>query len=122
MIIELQRTTFSTDRVLGVMSVNRIPLYNTLEPANCIPAGTYEVRLTWSPRFKRWLPEVMNVPGRTGIRIHAGNYPQNTKGCILVGELFSDYIINSVQALNDLLLRFRNHEKEKHIIRIEDKT
>ena len=118
--IELQRYEHLNDRVLGVVSINRIPLYNSLEPLNCIPAGEYEVRLTWSPRYKRWLPEVMNVPGRTGIRIHAGNYPQDTKGCILIGERLSDYIIKSREAMNDLLKRFKYNEKERHTIRITE--
>ena len=38
-----------------------------------------------SPRFGEVLPLIGNVVGRTGIRIHAGNYPRDTAGCILVG-------------------------------------
>ena len=57
----------------------------TLENADyIIPNGTYEVRVTWSPRFKRMLPLVMQVPERSGIRIHRGTKPEHSKGCILV--------------------------------------
>jgi hypothetical protein len=57
----------------------------TLENADyIIPNGTYEVRVTWSPRFKRMLPLVMQVPGRSGIRFHRGTRPEHSKGCILV--------------------------------------
>jgi hypothetical protein len=50
-----------------------------------IPEGKYRVILSKSPRFKRILPEVLNVPGYTAVRIHAGNQTKDTDGCILVG-------------------------------------
>lgn len=57
----------------------------TLENADyIIPNGTYEVRVTYSPRFKRMLPLVEQVPGRSGIRFHRGTRPEHSKGCILV--------------------------------------
>ncbi|MCX7177714.1 MAG: DUF5675 family protein [Proteobacteria bacterium] len=60
---------------------------------SCIPAGVYDVRWTLSPRLKRWTYEIMNVPGRGGIRLHSGNlagdkikgYLSHSLGCPLVG-------------------------------------
>lgn len=50
-----------------------------------IPAGMYAVVLSVSQRLKRLLPEVLNVPGFSGIRIHRGNTKAETEGCPLVG-------------------------------------
>ena len=49
-----------------------------------IPPLCYHVAVTMSPKFKRRLPIVQNVPGRSGIRIHRGTKPQHSTGCILV--------------------------------------
>ena len=57
----------------------------TLENDNyIIPCGTYPLRVTWSPKFKRMLPLVLNVKGRSGIRVHRGTKPEHSRGCILV--------------------------------------
>ena len=66
----------------------------TLENADyIIPVGIYEVRVTYSPRFKRMLPLVMQVPGRSGIRFHRGTRPEHSKGCILVSARDKEKII-----------------------------
>lgn len=51
-----------------------------------IPAGRYRVKLSYSPHFRQVLPEVIDVPGYTGIRIHIGNTAKDTDGCLLLGE------------------------------------
>ena len=51
----------------------------------CIPYGTYNITITYSPRFKKNLPLLNNVKGFDGIRIHSGNKPQDTEGCLLPG-------------------------------------
>ena len=55
-----------------------------------IPEGRYAVVITYSPKFKQWLPVLLGGPDFNhlfkGIRIHAGNTAKDTQGCILVGR------------------------------------
>lgn len=62
----------------------------TVEPPvreryGCIPKGSYELKMTRSPKFGKVLPEILGVKGRSGIRIHSGNTVHDTRGCVLVG-------------------------------------
>lgn len=68
---------------------------STLEPkeVECIPIGEYEVECTYSPKFKKNLFEVKNVANKIGIRFHAGNSIDDTKGCILVGSEIKNDIL-----------------------------
>lgn len=69
----------------------------------CIPYGTYKVVLSMSNRFKTVLPEILQVKGFTGIRIHSGNNKDDSAGCILVGKKYSDgMIVDSLKTLNAL--------------------
>ena len=51
-----------------------------------IPYGKYQICLSISPKFKRLLPKLLNVPHFEGILIHRGNTAADSAGCILVGE------------------------------------
>lgn len=51
-----------------------------------IPTGIYRVTMEHSPRFKRVLPCLHNVPHFLGILIHSGNTEKDSAGCIIVGR------------------------------------
>lgn len=91
-------TLEDTDRQLEFHPERKIP------KETAIPKGNYTVRLSMSQRFQKILPEVLEVPGYSGVRIHSGNYPGDTEGCILVGEKYSDSMITKSKATLGALL------------------
>lgn len=106
MILELRRISHSKHGTFGVLTVNgEKPIYTLEETELQIPTGTYSVELTYSPKFHRLLP-LLSVPGRKNIRIHSGNWPRDSSGCILVGtHKGKDMILGSLDALNPLVIQ-----------------
>ncbi len=78
------KTSLSMDTVL------RSPMKAEALKPFAIPEGRYAVVITWSPKFKMWLPVLLGGPDFNhlwkGIRIHMGNTVKDTAGCILVGR------------------------------------
>ena len=72
----------------------------TLENADyLIPAGTYPVERTFSRKFQKFLPEILDVPDRFGIRMHRGTKPEHSQGCILLdmaGMTYVDTLFNQL--------------------------
>lgn len=82
-----------------------------------ISTGKYEVVLSMSNRFKKLLPELLNVPNFTGVRMHGGNTSEDTEGCIVLAKTIvnNDLVYgNTTQQLVDLIIS----RKEKHCINI----
>lgn len=104
--LRLERKYFKDTYTIGNLYINDLFFSNTLEDKNrdvnkngkfdngeakvyaetCIPFGTYKVVVTMSPKFRRELPRLLNVPSFEGILIHRGNTAKDSAGCILVGE------------------------------------
>lgn len=70
----------------------------------CPPAGTWKLRLEWSPKFKRNLYEMKGIPGRSEIKYHYGNTLDDTDGCPLLGQsYYRATVSHSVAALNQFM-------------------
>lgn len=77
-----------------------------------IPCGTYSLVLDESARFKRVMPHILDVPGFTGIRIHAGNTSHDTEGCVLLGwaqDKDAGMILQSRVAVEDFMSEMQNY-------------
>lgn len=107
-VYEVHRLTFGDMSTQGLFAIDGISLFHTLEPAlksgMLMPNGVYQVKKTMSPRMHYVSPELQNVPGHVGERIHIGNAPEDTSGCILLGYSQSpDWVGDSRRAFDDLM-------------------
>ena len=92
--------------------------FQTLEnEEHHIPQGAYTIDYTYSPKFKRYLWLLRNVPDRSEIRLHEGNHKDDTSGCIILGMYRQyDQVLRSKDAF-DLLNAIIDHGK-LHVLRI----
>ena len=82
---KLYRVSHYFNKRTGLLVERLHFICETLENADyLIPALIYRITVTQSPKFKRLLPFINQVPGRTGIRVHRGALPEHSRGCILV--------------------------------------
>src|SRR5438067_10476097 len=110
--LTLVRKTLAGKSTIGELSVDGIHQCFTLEDTvretkvfgeTAIPSGTYNVIIDHSVHFNKDLPHVLDVKNFEGIRIHSGNAPKDTEGCILVGtQIGQDVIMNSKVAFDAL--------------------
>lgn len=140
--LTLKRLNLTPNYTEGELYVNGVYFCKTLEDTNrdlnkngqfdnnekkvygetCIPYGKYKVILSYSPKFKRELPEILEVPDFQGIRIHRGNKISDTLGCVLCGEKVKNgYLSNSTPYEIKLVELFkqaklRNEESSIEII------
>lgn len=87
-----------------IREIRGVPVGNwKVKGKTAIPAGTYDVLITYSNRFKRDMPLIVGVPGFEGIRIHTGNTDEDTDGCLLVGmEVQGESLTRSREAYGRL--------------------
>jgi hypothetical protein len=110
------RDTFSEKSTLGKLFINgesfcdtlELPYINNERSISCIPAGRYKVRLRTAREsatrdYLHLL--VQDVPDRKWILIHIGNYPSQTKGCILVGNGRKQDVVENSRLAMDLIVK-----------------
>jgi len=133
----LARTTRTEESTIGLLSINGAFQCYTLEDVDrhitqgthidtikerkvygktAIPSGRYEVAMTFSNRFKQYMPLLLNVPGFEGVRIHPGNKAADTEGCILLGETKAENFIGaSKAAYSKFLTKLKAVEKTEKV-------
>lgn len=138
--LKLVRNEFSAKNTLGKLYVNDVFYCDVLEDPDrglhqlmdlseikeikikhdtAVPYGKYEIIISYSEKFGRSLPLLLNVLGFDGIRIHPGNTEADTSGCLLVGKKNGKRVINSRSTFNNLYkLLLATSKKEKIYIEI----
>ncbi len=114
----LKRIQLDSDCTIGALFVDGVQECYTCEDEErkvkifghtAIPRGTYKMIVDHSEHFNRDLPHVLNVPGFEGVRIHPGNRPEDTEGCILPGLMrLPKSVGQSVLAFNPLFEKIKN--------------
>jgi len=66
-----------------------------IKTRTAIPTGRYEIVVSFSDKFQKMLPLLLDVPAFAGIRIHPGNTDANTEGCLLPGKIKSPDMVGS---------------------------
>ncbi len=124
------RQIFNEDSTIGEMFIDGIHFCFTCEDKvrdkkiagiTAIPSGSYKIILTWSNRFAKVLPLLLNVPNFEGVRIHSGNTSKDTEGCILVGlEHTNNSVLQSRDAMLVLMAKLDTafHNKEEITIEV----
>lgn len=119
--IELIRSYYD-DHTISQFELDGVQLYilerpwlDNLPNVSCIPEGMYEVSRVGKERWRKYKDvwEVENVPERSSILIHRGNYVRNSRGCLLIGFKYAPdvpMIQSSVPARNFLRKRVRDFE------------
>ncbi len=106
------RDTMSVDEILSIK----------VKHETAIPTGTYNIDITYSPKFKKQLPLILNVKGFEGIRVHSGNSDKDSSGCVILGQnKVVGKVINSrvtCDKFNTTLTGAKNR-KEKITLKIE---
>lgn len=121
-VVTLTRDTDNGKQTTGTLTADGFkcstlerPWLDNKKNVSCIPKGKYHVVFSFSPKFMKGTYEILNVPNRSGVRFHSGNFVFDVEGCILLGNGYKDIngdgqldIVNSrvaIKQFEDLLGR-----------------
>ena len=80
-----------------------------------IPEGEFRIIPTWSNKRKAIVPMLTGVPNFTNIQIHIGNYPEDTRGCLLPGKSYgANAVYDSTQATREIFTRLCEEWSDLH--------
>ena len=123
--VDIYRKLETSRAITGEFWLDGVKECVYLEPARftpfhsghpCIHAGVYRVVLTTSPHLGYVCPEVLNVPGRTAIRWHIGNFPEDVLGCCVVGTAAGKNSVTHSKIAFDSLMRKLMANEGKEIL------
>ena len=118
--LTIQRYLFTEDYTMGLLFIDGVYFCDTIEDKyrgqelskikvvdeTCIPYGVYSAKLTYSPKYQKIMPQILDVPYFTGVRIHAGNTAKDSSGCIIVGiKSENGKVLSSRKMYNALMKR-----------------
>ena len=99
-----------------------LPYKNNKKDVSCIKPGEYDAFIRESPTNGTVI-QLKGVEGRSYIQIHSGNYTNQIRGCILVGNAIADIngdgipdVTSSKKSLLQLLNKLQDCEQFKVII------
>nr|DAG99727.1 MAG TPA: hypothetical protein [Crassvirales sp.] len=137
--LELKRIALKPNYTIGKLFINGTYYCDTIEDKvidinkngkfddglnkvmhqTAIPYGTFKVVVNYSPKFKRELPRLLDVPYFEGILIHNGNDQNSSSGCIIVGENKTvGKVTNSTFYMNNLTARIKDAQNKGETITI----
>jgi hypothetical protein len=130
--LQLNRKEFYQDCTIGGFYIDGEFTYYSLEDTDrhleagglkipketAIPRGRYKITISYSNRFQTMMPQLLDVPQFSGIRIHPGNTPVDTEGCILLGmrhHASAHNILESRRAFDDFHAKLIDGLKEGEV-------
>lgn len=137
--LELKRIALKPNYTIGKLFINGTYYCDTIEDKvidlnkngkfddglskvmhqTAIPYGTFKVVVNYSPKFKRELPRLLDVPYFEGILMHNGNDQNSSSGCIIVGENKTvGKVTNSTFYMNNLTARIKDAQNKGETITI----